>query len=134
MKEFKSERGLLEGNFEVAKEGAMKIAAWIESHPGRFSINDLSNQMEVSRPFCRRIVEAHPLVRMVEGPMAKVSPLKRYVSMAVVPPPTEAGELEIRMLTEKERDKLGKEARKDFFKLIEERSLLLHQGKRRLSY
>jgi len=125
------DRALALWNFEQVKHATMQIEAWIESHSIRFSIKELSELTGVSPELCKRIVESNPLVDVIYGDMKISGPQKRYQSIAIPPAPTDAGNLEVFNQTERERDEMGREARRDFYELVRLRSLCLHQGKRR---
>jgi hypothetical protein len=133
MVESKAQRLAAREEFETTKEGVAKIEAYVETHPGKLSIMELEKKLKVGYALCKRVIESHPLVGVVDERLKnKPGPQKRYISFAVPPPPTPEGIIEETMMTKGRLfDKLGMDARADFFELIRVRSLALHQRKRR---
>lgn len=132
MIEGRTERAFIYQTFWLTKEDTMKIEAWIETHPIKFSVRELADTLNVSEQLCKKVVESNPLVRIIDQAMReKAGPQKRYVSVAELPSSTQEGIREEADMIEKYLDELGREARADFYELIRVRRLCLHQGKRR---
>lgn len=135
MKESKAQRLSVLEKFEATKEAVAKIEAYIETHPGKFSIMELEEKLKVGYELAKRVVESHPLVRVVDEELRrKPGPQKRFISIAVPPAPTLEGAMEEFQMTSRYLDTLGRDARADFYELIRIRSLCLHQKKRRYRY
>jgi hypothetical protein len=118
--------------FENKKYTIGKVEAWIETHPGKFSIVDICDAVHVSYQIAKPIIESSPLVSVVDEELKrKPGPQKRYLSVAVLPDPTPEGLEEEANVIRRYSDTLGKEAREDFHELVRVRRLFLHQGKRR---
>lgn len=117
--------------FDQAKDGAMKIESWLETHPINFSIKGLAEELGVSLALCRKVVESSPLVIINEDAIGRPGPQKRYKSIAIIPEPTSDGIVEEFLSTINASDELGRDARADFYELIRVRTLALHYGRRK---
>jgi len=128
MIEGKTERAFIYQTFWITKEDTMKIEAWIETHPIKFSVRELADTLDVSEQLCKKVVESNPLVRIIDEAMKeKAGPQKRYISLAQPLIPTDAGLLEEAEIVRKYSDELGRGAREEYYYSIEVASLSIPQ-------
>jgi len=105
--------------FKETREDIQQIEAWIETHSGPFSINELSTKLEVPHELCREVVENHPLITIPDQERRKKpGPQRRYFSNGSEPNPTEDGLLEVEEIMKRHLDDKGKQAREDYWDLV----------------
>lgn len=100
----------------------LMVDAWIESHPGPFSPYQISKDLGIAQHFCQVVANIHPLVTPYNAEIrGKSGPQKRFFSNASLPEATLEGMAYVTENDKKLHDRLGQQAREDFFELVEER-------------
>jgi hypothetical protein len=122
---------LIRRQLEISEDIYLRLTAWIEAHGGiTFSPAKVSKAIGADIGVCRRFLAIHPLVSTIDDEMFnKPGPQQRYISLAEPLTPTIAGVIEEAEIHMKQFDK-GRDAREEFYRSVEERSLCLPRKSR----
>lgn len=111
------------GDTEDFLQAEFLILGWLMGNPGwRFSLSSLAEELEVSEYYVAKAIGRSPCHELV-GYDEELT-LMKFFSRAVEEPPTFEGIREEINISTRQRDKLGREARAEFFRRMHEPNLV----------